>query len=342
MALALVAGCSGSTDATSTAAGAPKATTTTTTTPSAVPDGEVAQGAAVPSAGCGQGTDATAELERHEIGDRFYLVSTPPSPDPTVPLPVVLDLHGLLEGAEVHATTSGFGTYAAKHDFIAVFPHGSGQPVGWQGSLDRSANVDLVFLAALLDQLEAERCIDTSRVYATGFSNGAIMSSILACTMADRIAAIAPVDGLMRPDGCDPQRPVPILAFHGTKDPILLFNGGVANLGSLLSGSGEKTEPPEADLNGEGYPATAARWAKANACTGDPTDADRTASVTERTWDCPADAPVVFEIMVDAGHSWPGSAFSQSIGAVVGPTDMSIDATELIWRFFQRFQLPTG
>ena len=347
-ALALVAGCSDSSgdgDAspgpTTADSSEPEATTTTTEPPTAVAAGEVATGEPVPSAGCGTTTAGTAELERHDVGaDRYYLLSSPPDPDADEPLPVVLDLHGLIEGAQVHSQNTAFGPYAAENGFLAVFPHGSGEPVKWDVSLDRAANPDLVFLDAVLDQLEAERCVDSSRVYATGLSFGAIMSSTLGCAMTDRIAAIAPVDGIVVPEGCDPERAVPVLTFHGTKDPILLFNGGVANLGSILGGSDEKTEVPEADLDGAGYPETVANWAAMNDCDAEPTDEDLTASVIERTWDCPAESPVVFDIMVGAGHSWPGSEFSQSIEAIVGPTDTTIDGTDLIWKFFQRFQLP--
>ncbi|MCU1499328.1 MAG: alpha/beta hydrolase family protein [Acidimicrobiales bacterium] len=293
----------------------------------------------VRSAGCDVDPGERTSVQKVSIGDRFYLVSTPGG-DPDTPKPVVLDLHGLLEGAEIHSRMSGFGPYAQEHGFIAVFPHGSGNPVGWNVNLDRQANPDLVYLDAVLDQVEAQHCVDTSRVYATGLSYGAIMSSTLGCVMTDRIAAIAPVAGLTVPKACDPERPVPVLTFHGTVDPILLFNGGVANLGNLTGGGGEKTEPPEADLDGPGYPAAAATWAEMNGCTGDPKDRDLTASVIQRTWTCPAGSPVVFDIEVGSGHSWPGSEFSKGIGSIVGPTDESIDGTDLIWTFFQRFALP--
>lgn len=349
-ALALLVGCSGS----SSEDGAPSddtgdttapsnepETTTTTEAATAVGTGEVATGEPVPSAGCGTTTAGTAELERHDVGtDRFYLLSSPPDPDADEPLPVVLDLHGLLEGAQVHSQQSAFGPYAAENGFLAVFPHGSGDPVGWDVDLDRVTNPDLVFLDAVLDQVEAERCVDTSRVYATGLSFGAIMSSTLGCVMTDRIAAIAPVDGITVPEGCDPERPVPVLTFHGTLDPILPFNGGPGNLGAILGGSDAETEAPEVDLDGPGYPETVASWAAMNDCDTEPTDEDLTASVIERTWECPAGSPVVFDIMVGAGHSWPGSEFSKSIESILGPTDMSIDGTDLIWKFFQRFQLP--
>ena len=342
-----LAGCAGS-----SGTGQAKANTTSTTDLRSQPAGAAAKGRAVPSAGCGTATGAAQTLERHDVGDRYYLMTTPPDLDATSPRPVVLDLHGLAEGAQIHSIMSKSGAYAADHGFISIIPHGSGNPVKWDVSLDRKANPDLVFLDGVLDQVEAEQCVDTSRVYATGLSYGAIMSSTLGCAMSDRIAAIAPVDGLTLPKGCKPDRAVPVLTFHGTQDPILLFNGGVANLGNILGtgrstdpvlgGSTERTKPPVADLNGPGYPATAAAWAKQNGCTGDPVDTDRTPSVIERTWDCPAASPVVFEIMVGAGHTWPGSEFSQSIEKITGPTDMSIVGTELIWEFFQRFQLPAA
>ena len=346
LALALVAGCSGSSGggeakvASTTTTAAKASTTTTTTDLSAAPVGAVAKGPAVPSAGCGITKAAAQSAVRHEIGDRFYLLTTPPGQDGTKPLPLVLDLHGLSEGAAVHSVMTKFGPYAAENGFIALVPNGSGTPVKWDVSLDRKTNPDLVFLDAALDQVEKDQCVDTSRVYSTGLSYGAIMSSTLGCVMTDRIAAIAPVDGLTVPRGCKPDRAIPVLTFHGTQDPILLFNGGVANLGNILGEGGAKTKPPaKVDLNGPGYPAAAAAWAKQNGCTGKPIDTNRTPTIIERTWDCPAASPMVFEIMVGAGHSWPGSEFSQSIASVVGPTDMSIVGDDLIWQFFQRFQL---
>ncbi len=347
LALSLLAGCAGNSGGSQSASSTTRASATSSTTstapaaPTAVAEGQVAKGAPVPSKGCGSSAStATATDQRLDIGDRFYLLSTPADPTADTPLPLVLDLHGLLEGAVIHTHMTELGPYGATHGFLTVTPNGSGKPIKWDVSLDRSKNPDLVFLDAALDQVEAQRCVDTSRVYATGLSYGAIMSSTLGCVMTDRIAAIAPVDGLTVPPKCTPDRPIPVLTFHGTRDPILLFNGGVANLSGLLGGADDTTVPPPAELNGNGYPEAAATWATQNGCVGKPVDTKRTASVIERTWDCPASSPVVFEIMVGAGHSWPGSTFSKGAQKFVGPTDFSIDGRKLIWDFFQRFQLP--
>lgn len=321
-----------------------ESTTTTAAAVTSAPEGEVATSAPVPSTGCGTSTAAPVSGERRTLpgSDRWYLATVPPAHDGTTPLPLVLDFHGLSEGAEVHARTSELGPYAEAHDFVAVLPHGTGSPVRWAIDPDRTANADLVFVDQLLDQLETDLCLDTSRVYATGLSNGALLSSAIACAMADRFAAVAPVAGIAAPDDCEPSRPVPAIAFHGTADPILLFNGGVGSrLSNTLSGKPQDEAPlPEADLDGAGYPASAAAWAERNGCSSDHVDTERTPSMIERAWDCPDDAVVLFDIAVGGGHSWPGSEFMNSIPAIVGPTDMSVDGTDVIWRFFQRFALP--
>lgn len=344
--LAATAGCQTSND--TTAASLSTTAASTTTDPTAAPTGHVATAKPVPSAGCRGGAAQPVSLERRTLPgtDRWYLVTVPTPSDAkaAAPMPMVLDFHGLFEGADLHARTSGLGPYAEQHSFIAVLPNGTGSPVHWDGGVDRTANQDLVFIDHLLDQLETDLCVDTSRVYATGFSNGAILSSAIACAMTDRFAAVAPVAGLTDPPRCRPARPVPVLAFHGTLDPILLFNGGVGGrLRSVLGGGQPNDTPlPEADLNGPGYPANAAAWASRNGCDDHATDRNLTPSVIERTWACPSGAQVLFEIQVGAGHSWPSSQFTKSIEAIVGPTDMSIDATDMMWHFFQRFALPAG
>jgi polyhydroxybutyrate depolymerase len=310
-----------------------------------------APAAAVPSAGCdGPATDQ-ADLVEGSIdvrgAARRYLTSAPAWDSGGDPLPLVVDFHGLAEGADVHAQMTQLGPLGVEEGFVTVFPHGTGQPVAWDVEPNIDANDDLGYVGALLDEVEADRCIDTSRVYATGLSNGAMMSSVVACTMADRFAAIAPVAGIALPEGCDPARPIPILTFHGTADPILLFNGGVGT-GALTSalGGGDPaaasttTTMPPADLDGPGYPETVRDWAALNGCEDTPTDEDVTDTVLLRTYDCPAEAPVEFYVIEGGGHSWPSSEFSRQIERIVGPTTFDIDASKLIWEFFQQFSLP--
>ncbi|MFG1815174.1 alpha/beta hydrolase family esterase [Kribbella sp. NPDC049174] len=101
----------------------------------------------------------------------------------------------------------------------------------WQGAPYSAAGVDDVkFTADLLDKLEGELCVDTDAVYAAGKSNGAGFTAILACELADRIAAIAPVAGAFYQPGkrCAPSRPVPVLDIHGTGDTTIPSGGDVS------------------------------------------------------------------------------------------------------------------
>ena len=214
--LLLAAGCAGS------ASGAGSAKTVTAT------------GIAVRSAGCAQpaGPEQTESRQSIDVGGvaRWYLLSTPSPPTPgplraekgsPVARPLVLDFHGLGEGAILHATTSGFGTLGQRDGFDVAFPNGTGTPVQWDTGDERATNPDLEFVRALLDQIESTTCIDTSRVYASGFSDGSFMVSLLACTMSRRITAIGAVSGLQLPTPCPTTRRVPVITFHGTADPIV-------------------------------------------------------------------------------------------------------------------------
>lgn len=345
----LLAGCAGSSGSDDAApVASPDADEQAADPTTTAAEGGPASSAPVPSAGCGRTEVRSVVLEKTYLDDseRWFLLNTPLEHDGETPIPLVLDVHGLSEGAEVHTKMSDLAAFGDDHGFAVVFPHGTGTPVRWQIGLTPEENPDLQYAIDLLDQLEAKLCIDTSRVYATGLSNGAFFSSVLACSLADRIAAVAPVAGALRPDGCEPARPVPVLAFHGTADPILLFNGGVGTRLNEVLAEGPGAEPsdaalPPADLDGPGYPANVAAWAADNGCEDEPADEAETETVTRRTYDCPDGADVEFLILDGGGHSWPGSEFSKAVEAMVGPTD-DLDANQEIWDFFQRFALPAG
>jgi poly(3-hydroxybutyrate) depolymerase len=116
-----------------------------------------------------------------------------------------------------------------------VYPDGHGTPRSWRirgtSEIFPSEVNDVQFVDDLLAALSRDLCIDESRVYATGHSNGAFFSSMLACEMPDTFAAIAPVAGLFYPaSGCDEL--VPTLAFHSTGDLVVPFAAGLI-FGSL-------------------------------------------------------------------------------------------------------------
>jgi polyhydroxybutyrate depolymerase len=323
-------------------------------------------GPPVRSSGCAIPPPASVTNQRQDIEvdgtSRWYLLNTPapttPSPtavkttatkDSGAPIarPLVVDFHGLAEGATIHSTTSQFGALGQRDGFVAVFPNGTGSPVAWNTTARPPANPDLAFVSALLSHVESTQCIDTSRVYASGFSDGSFMVSLVACTMSNQFAAIAAVSGLQLPKPCRTPRPVPIITFHGTADPILFFNGGIgtATLNRILGngGSGDSssttTTTQPVRLHGSGYPATVQAWAVKDGCNPKSTDTKVASRVILRTYQCPAGTDVKFYIVLGGGHSWPGSKFSQEISSITGYTTFQINATKQIWAFFRQFRL---
>lgn len=333
--------------------------------PAANPSDQVAGGAPVPSSGCAQPSAPSVTSLRQNLtvdgAARWYLLDTPapstPSPTKVRPSttsttqeaarPLVLDFHGLAEGAVIHSDTTQFGVLGQQDGFVVAFPQGTGNPAQWDTTSQKPTNPDLQFVTAMLDQIESTQCIDTSRVYASGFSDGSFMVSLLACTMSNRFAAIAAVSGLQLDKPCLTTRRVPILAFHGTADPILFFNGGIgtATLNKVLgkapapSASTTTTTTQPAKLHGPGYPATVQAWAVKDGCDPHSTDTKLSSQVIRRTYRCPAGTDVEFYIILGGGHAWPGSKISQAISSLTGFTTFQINATDTIWSFFHRFQL---
>jgi polyhydroxybutyrate depolymerase len=344
------------------------ARSSSSTDPAAAASDQVADGAPVPSSGCARPSAPSVTSLRQNLtvdgAARWYLLDTP-APSPPSPTrvrastssttdagtasarPLVLDFHGLDEGAVVHSATTQFGVLGQQDGFVVAFPQGTGTPVQWDTTSQKPTNPDLQFVTAMLDHIESTQCIDTSRVYASGFSDGSFMVSLLACTMSNRFAAIAAVSGLQLDKPCPTTRRVPILAFHGTADPILFFNGGIgtATLNKVLgkapptSASTTTTTTQPVKLHGPGYPATVQAWAVKDGRNPDSTDTRLSSQVIRRTYRCPPGTDVEFYIILGGGHAWPGSKISQALSSLTGFTTFQINATDVIWSFFHRFQL---
>ena len=300
-----------------------------------------------PSNGCRGGAAGLAAGEEKTTitsggVERWYLRHVPAAHDGTTPLPVVVDLHGYSEGAQVHVRMSELGAFGDQHGFVTITPQGLGPVPRWETAV---GSQDVKFIGDLLDQVEQTVCVDTARVFVTGLSNGAMMTSVVACALADRVAAVAPVAGITNVAGCKPARAVPIVAFHGTADPFVAYDGGLGPAAAKLpapDGSGKTLGDLGARNRPKGLsvPDVLHAWARRNKCTGQVSEKQVASDVTELSYACPRGAEVELYRVTGGGHSWPGSAFSKQIASVVGPTTDSISADEVMWAFFQAHPLP--
>jgi len=275
---------------------------------------------------------------------RRYIVHIPAGapPDPAL----VLVFHGGGGNPKQTQRYVAMDAVADREGFLTVYPYGSGRLrdhlLTWNagtccGYAVSEAIDDVAFVRALLDDLAHRMRYDRARVYATGLSNGAMMSYRLAAELGDRIAAIAPVAGAMVLEHFAPQRPVPVMHIHSADDPRAPYDGGLG--------------PP--------YPLTGARvrhaaveerlalWAKLNGCSGEREVTERRAwraadgalHGAERIVYRGCTEPVVLWKLAGAGHVWPGGLLD-FYPRLLGPGTRVIDANEEIWRFFRDKRLP--
>ena len=168
------------------------------------------------------------------------------------------------------------------------------------------------------------------------------MASVMACQLPDRIAAIAPVAGLRDPQGCRIDDPVPVIAFHGTADTFVSYDGGLgASVANLPTDDGGTIGTAVVGGGGPTVEEIAAAWAARDGCAADPPLVEAVSVEVDRLhyqW-CPSNGQVDLYRINGGGHAWPGSTFSQSIEPIIGHTTMTVDATDLIWQFFDAHPL---
>jgi polyhydroxybutyrate depolymerase len=274
--------------------------------------------------GCGKspptppGSSADRTLQSGGI-TRIYRVHVPRGYRPSRRTALVLSFHGHGSSAAGQELMTGFSTLADRDGFLVVYPQGTIGPdgmTGWATGPRKDPTVnDVRFVADLLTRLQSSLCVDPARIYATGFSNGGAMTVLLACTMAGRIAAFAPVSGSYYPvpGGCRPSRPVPLLEVHGTADRVVPYDGSPA-----------RRLPPIRDW--------LAQWATRDGCAQQPQVFLRGQGILGERWTgCREGALVEHYRLAGGAHIWPD--FPDAPGTDVPGTDQPPDATAIIWAF---------
>jgi len=287
------------------------------------------------ASGCpGSWRDLEVRSLEHDGLARTYLLHVPASYTGDEAVPLVLALHGGRGTGRKMSRLTGFNALSEREGFIVVYPEGVDNRWndGREARQGKSAKDvdDVGFIAAMLDALVEEFAIDDGRVYATGASNGAMMSHRLACELTDRFAAIAPVIGAMpeklEPD-CTPSGPISVLMINGEDDRFVPWDGGAVagrdDLGRLLS-----------------VEDTVKFWVGHNACPPEPEPSwlpDARPHDGTRVWredygEGPAGGAVVLYGIEGGGHTWAGGPAYQMQG-LFGTVSRDIDASAVVWTF---------
>ena len=255
--------------------------------------------------------------------------------------PVVFILHASGGDGERARKVTGydFDLLADRNGFIAVYPDGFENH--WNDCRSeatysaRSQNIDDVgFIKGLINYFEQTHQADTSRVYATGMSNGGHLTYRLAMEMPGQFAAIASVAANMpvedNLDCSGEAKPLGVMIINGTADPINPYDGGEVSLfGQKPRGhvrSSEESVQFWRDLAGyEG------KGRKSKFLDVDPNDG----SLIELTvWRKRGKPEVAQLTMIGAGHVFPSKTVK--LPRILGPPNHDINGAHEIWKFFTR------
>jgi polyhydroxybutyrate depolymerase len=259
------------------------------------------------------------------VDQRTVRITLPSGPGPH---PVLLELHGYTSNAAQMTLYSGLSELGADAGFVVVAVDGR-EPQARRWALadarpdpDAMALSDVAVIDAVVGALLPSFCGDTEQVYAAGMSNGAVFGAVFACHSDHPVRAVGSVAFTTGRAGCDDDRQVPTVGFHGTADLIVPFAG--RDVPAIRSVLGWALEPAEEAMDDK---------AALNGCDGFEDEAVGP-DVTRRTWrDC--DAETVFFRIEGGGHGWPGPAAAAN--PILGST-ATVDASAIIVEFFARLR----
>ena len=277
----------------------------------------------------------TTETLVYDGENREYILYIPESYNGTIDVPVVFSFHGGAGYAEDFIYTNDMRPIADTANFIAIYPQAAIDPDGGTTSWIHKAPTnhdDIFFIEAVIDAVSLEYAIDQSRIYACGYSEGAILSYELGCRLNNKIAAFAAVSGSMLEDyyrndiyewgPCSPVHPTGMMLIPGTVDqnPHSTYEGlsygdmplymSVDDITTFWSNYNNTDFTPIVDNVEDSAPNDGSiverkRWLNGDNCSS------------------------VQELKVIGGdHDWPGSF-----------GNMDINATQEIWDFVSQYDI---
>jgi polyhydroxybutyrate depolymerase len=303
----------------------PEPTGGATTSSGSTSSGSASSGSASPGTPVAQGKSAGSMTVGGQ--QRTYRLYRPAGLTSAAPLVIVL--HGAAGSGRQAEDAYGWDAEADSGKFLVAYPDGIGHT--WNVDSDCCGvaardNVDDVgFITRLAGSFGP--LIDKSKVFATGISNGAMMTYRLACD-TKIFAAIGPDSGTMI-NSCPHPAPLSIIHIHGTADTIIPYNGGPGRIDTVGAGSRLPRK-----IDGPSIPSLIATWRKIDNCGA--ARSTTAGPVTTSTAICPTGRAVELITIAGAGHQWPGGRQAPLVQKLLhlDPPSTALQATATIWAFF--------
>jgi polyhydroxybutyrate depolymerase len=266
---------------------------------------------------------------------RCYLLHIPPDYERGHSLSLIISLPGFTSNPTGQQYLTRWNEVADIEGFLVVYPQGTSFPLRWNSStaFSKSDVDDVQFIADLIDEVSNIVTVDPERIYVDGMSNGGSMANRVACELAGKVAAIGVVTGppVEPPGGCNPERPISLIAFYGTDDPLVAYEGGTVSeswISKLINKS----------LHSVSFPSVTSyieAWAVRDGCIPVPEliPSQGDASGVRYTG-CKDSSEIVFYTIEGGGHAWPGGR-----PTFVGKTSRDINASQEMWAFFEAHPL---
>lgn len=265
---------------------------------------------------------------------RKYLVHVPPSYNAAKATPLLMAFHGGGGDMNYMARDEYYGLISKsnKEGFVLIFPNGYSKFPGGKFATWNAGNCcgdardkkidDVNFIRMIVANISGQMNIDRKRIYATGMSNGGMMSYVVACELPDIFKAIAAVAGTDNTVSCSHKSPISVLHIHAKNDDHVLFNGG----------AGEGAFKDESKVtNFTSVPATIAKWVGYNQCGGAPQRVLTVSGAYCDLYNACANGTQVKLCVTDMGaHSWPGGYKPRGEAP-----SQAISANDMMWDFFK-------
>lgn len=232
---------------------------------------------------------------------RTFIVYAPDDTGGALSLPILIALHGGLGNGRYVARQTRLIDSVDRDKFIGVFPDGKHSHWNDGRSTTSSGPDDVAFLRELITMVAQKWRGDPARVFVAGISNGGMMALRMACDASDVVTAIGVVVANMPADlvgRCRPTRPMPMVLFNGTRDPINPWSGGSVATSPLLDTPGGQVVSAMDTLD---------FWAQRDGC-GLPVvdNIDGTEVKRHTSANCQSGSEVTLYEIVGGGHGWPG------------------------------------